>query len=78
MKARHLQRTYSARETDVMQELDIRNLTGITSTPPLIFLSSFEEISYKLSLLNALLIGFKGLLNSEVPGVKRRLILPGV
>ena len=36
--------------------------------PPLLFLSHFEEVSYKLSLLNALLIGLEGLQNSEVPG----------
>ena len=61
----------------MMQKLDIHNLTGIASAP-LIFLPNFKEISYKLSLLNALLIGLKGLQNSEVPGVKRRLILRGV
>ena len=46
--------------------------------PSLIFLSNFEEISHKLSLLNAPLIRLEGVPNSEVPGVKRRLILRGV
>ena len=45
---------------------------------PLTFSFSFEEISYKFSLLNALLIDLEGLQNSEISGVKRELILRGV
>ena len=53
---RYLQRTYSARETGVMQELEKHNLTRITIMPLLNFSSNFKEILYEFSLLSALLI----------------------
>ena len=68
MYSRHLHRTYNAREISVMQELEKHNLTRIADVPA-DSLSNFEEISYKLSLLSALLIGFNSLQNSEITAV---------
>ena len=40
--ARHLQRTYSARETGVMQELEKHNLTRITNAPAEVLIQNFR------------------------------------
>ena len=58
VSGRHLQWTYSARETGVMKELENHNLTRITNAPAE-FSSNFKEILYQLSLLSALLISIK-------------------
>ena len=66
-QCRHLQRTFSARETGIMQALEKHNLTRITIMPLLHFSSKFKEISYELSLSSALLILINCLQNSEIP-----------
>ena len=65
---RQLQRTHSAKEIVLCKNWKKYNLAKISNAPSE-FLNNFEEISYELSSLSALLTSIICLQNSEIPAV---------